>query len=439
MTSAPVPERVRVRVYQTGFGESVLVTVEYAASAPGDRVERHILFDLGSTRPREGVAMTDVANLVAEHTNGQLDVLVVTHRHKDHLSGFGDPRSAPILAALSPRLVLRPWTEDPRLADDATAPSAGPDVGAASRRFAARLSAAQEMAGHLAEQPASGRGARRLLAAAASDQQPNQAAIATLDAMAADQRGRYLCAGASLDLDDIVPGMKVTVLGPPTIEQHRQVTKQVSRDPEYWMLRLHRALLAAAAPGQAAAAVPGAIPVVPADVPPGPVRWLVEHLADHQTHSLTRLVHAVDEALNNTSLILLLEIGHLSMLSPGDAQIENWQYTLAQLAGDAGLRAKLGGISLYKVGHHGSRNGTPRSLHKLWTQRPPEAPRLTALMSTRAGVHGTTPATAVPRATLIEALRQVADLYSTDDLPEGQSFLEVAADASGGPFRLVQT
>ncbi len=60
-------------------------------------------------------------------------------------------------------------------------------------------------------------------------------------------------------------------------------------------------------------------------------------------------------------------------------------------------------------------------------------------MTTRAGVHGTTPATAVPRATLIEALRQVADLYPTDDLPDGQSFLEVAAGASGGPFRLVRT
>jgi len=60
-------------------------------------------------------------------------------------------------------------------------------------------------------------------------------------------------------------------------------------------------------------------------------------------------------------------------------------------------------------------------------------------MSTRAGVHGTTPATAVPRATLVEALREVADLYSTDDLPDGQSFMDVVADASGGPFRVVQT
>ena len=236
------------------------------------------------------------------------------------------------------------------------------------------------------------------------------------------------------------------MLGPPTIKQYPKVAGQVSRDPEYWMLRLQRALHAAVPQERPSTrsrlasteAPTGHVNVAtPADVPPGPVRWLVEHLADHQTHSVARLVRALDDALNNTSLILLLEIGRLSMLFPGDAQIENWRYTLNQLNDDTELRAKLANIDLYKVGHHGSRNATPRSLHALWTQRPPDAARLTALMSTRAGVHGTTPATAVPRRTLVEALRQVADLHSTDDLPKGQAFLEVVADANGGPFRVV--
>jgi hypothetical protein len=64
---------------------------------------------------------------------------------------------------------------------------------------------------------------------------------------------------------------------------------------------------------------------------------------------------------------------------------------------------------------------------------------MTALMSTRSEVHGKTPATAVPRDTLVEALRQVAQLLSTDQLPANQPFVEVVADASRGPFRLVQT
>ncbi|SRR6266508_718869 len=84
----------------------------------------------------------------------------------------------------------------------------------------------------------------------------------------------------------------------------------------------------------------------PADIPPGQVRWLVDHLAKHRTHSMTRLVRALDDAMNNTSLILLLEVGKLSMLFPGDAQIENWQFTLDKLAQDGALRNKLAKIDL---------------------------------------------------------------------------------------------
>jgi hypothetical protein len=148
-------------------------------------------------------------------------------------------------------------------------------------------------------------------------------------------------------------------------------------------------------------------------------------------------VRALDDAMNNTSLILLLEVGELSMLFPGDAQIENWQFTLDKLKNDPVLRAKLAAIDLYKVGHHGSRNATPRSLHTLWTQRPADAPPLTALMSTKPGVHGESVMTAVPRQTLVDALKKVATLLSTDDLPRDKLFVEIEAPTSGGPFQSV--
>lgn len=433
-----VPARVRVRMYQVGFGDSVLVTVEYAEPGRDGRAERHILFDLGSTRSPEhgGASMESVAKLIAEHTRGRLDVLVVTHRHKDHLFGFGVRSSSKIIADLKPRLVLRPWTENPRLGPDATSPGVAPRT--RSGRFAAALAAAQQDAERVATMPVGGRGALHDLAAAAEDQLPNADAVANLDLLSASRRGRYLHAGSSIALESVVPGLKVTVLGPPTVEQHPKVAGQVSSDPEYWMLRLQRALHAAAPDaGSTLSPGPEASEAPTAQVPPGPVRWLVEHLQEHRTHSVARLVRALDDALNNTSLILLLEVGGLSMLFPGDAQIENWSYTLDRLGQDAELAVKLAGIDLYKVGHHGSRNATPRSLHKLWTQRPAGAPRMTALMSTRLDVHGETEATAVPRATLVDALREVAELHSTHELGEGQPFVEVVAEASGGPFRRV--
>jgi hypothetical protein len=368
-----------------------------------------------------------VAGLIAEHTHGRLDAVVVSHRHKDHVFGFGDGAAAEILAALEPRLVVRPWTEHPDIADDATGPDAGP--GPASVAFAARLSQAQAAAGRIAERAAGERGALHDLHLLAVEQVRNAAAIETLDLWARGRKGRYLHAGKPLGLGRVVPGLRVTVLGPPTLEQDVGVGRQVDEHPEYWMDSLHDSL-DAAAPEEPPGTAPG-------EVPPGPARWLVSRLAAQKTHSVSRLVRQLDDALNNTSLILLLEVGGVSMLFPGDAQIENWQFTLDRLADDEALRGRLAGVDLYKVGHHGSRNATPRSLHALWKDRPADAPRMTALMSTRQGVHGESVATAVPRQTLVDALREVADLHSTDDLPEGQMWVEVVSDAAGGPFRLV--
>ena len=119
--SAPV--MVRVRMYQVGFGDCFLVTVEYDGPLPDGRAERHLLIDYGSSRSaRDGRAkgrMADVAALIEQHTHGVLDVLALTHRHKDHLSGFADDTGAQTLRRLSPARVLRPWTEDPTLQPDA--------------------------------------------------------------------------------------------------------------------------------------------------------------------------------------------------------------------------------------------------------------------------------------------------------------------------------
>ena len=255
VNAAPTPVRVRVRMYQVGFGDAILLSVEYDHPDADGRSERHILFDCGTTRAPSGedaATMTTVAELVAQHTHGQLDVLVVTHRHKDHLYGFGVPAAAQTLAALAPRLVLRPWTEDPTLTDDGPGPAPPSGATVKARAFTQQLAAAQQAADLLARQPAPHAGALHDLQAAAAGQQPNAEALATLEAMSANRRGRYLHAGSEVDLDRVVPGMRLTVLGPPTIAQAPKVAGQVSRDPEYWMLRLQRSLSYAAAPHQAA-------------------------------------------------------------------------------------------------------------------------------------------------------------------------------------------
>ena len=431
------PTRVRVRMYQVGFGDCFLVTIEYDEALPDGRAERHLLIDYGSSRSaREGRAkgrMRDVAALIDEHTHGVLDVLALTHRHKDHLSGCADTTGDATLRRLAPARVLRPWTEDPALEPDATGPASTVDTtgpGASSRSFAAGLAGAQAAAEHLA----GAAGLHDDVLAAADQQVKNAEAITLLDGLSDPDRGRYLHAGSDPGTADRVPGLTLTVLGPPTVEQAPGVTSQRDDDKdEFWMLRLGASLDSVTGPGGST----GALSDV--DLGPGPVRWLVERLSSQRSHSAARLVRHLDDALNNTSLILLLEVGNLRLLFPGDAQIENWQYTLDQLTTDPGLRARLRDVDLYKVGHHGSRNATPRSLHALWQERPPTGPPLTSLMSTRPGVHGESEATAVPRQTLLDALRAVGPLHSTDDLDQGQPYLEVEAPVTGGPFRLVDS
>ncbi|MBD3943134.1 hypothetical protein IF188_15680 [Microbacterium sp. NEAU-LLC] len=452
------PIRVRVRMYQVGFGDCLLVSVEYDGPLDDGRAERHILIDYGTSHsPRKGFArgrMADVAALIDQHTHGVLDVLAVTHRHRDHLRGFEVDAGAEILRRLAPKIVLRSWTEDPRLGPDAARPADAPAAGAAalaagpapaapapsdgavgpaSLRYARLLGAAQEHAGALAGLAA----LDAKVAAAAEEQLKNAEAVALLDELSAGDRGRYLYTGADAGIADIVPGLATTVLGPPTPDQEPDVTRQAADDDEYWLtalgtsLALSTTVAAAEAGGDPSA---GTIPVGPS-----PVRWLIDNLKAQRTHSLLRLVRGLDDALNNTSLLLLFEIGGLSLLFPGDAQIENWQHTLKRFAKEPELRARLAAVDLYKVGHHGSRNATPRTLWALWKDRPETLPRLTTLMSTRSGVHGKAVDTAVPQDNLVTALKQVSELYSSDDDAHADAeYLEVEADvATGGPFRLV--
>jgi beta-lactamase superfamily II metal-dependent hydrolase len=88
---------------------------------------------------------------------------------------------------------------------------------------------------------------------------------------------------------------------------------------------------------------------------------------------LLQIVRSLDQEMNNTSVILLFQIGKKKLLFPGDAQIENWQFALQQKK----YRSLLSSVNLYKVGHHGSRNATPKSLWKLFKnkseRRPPIA------------------------------------------------------------------
>jgi hypothetical protein len=148
----------------------------------------------------------------------------------------------------------------------------------------------------------------------------------------------------------------------------------------------------------------------------------VEQMQGQQVGSVERIVRIMDGVLNNTSVIVLVQAGDRRLLFPGDAEHMNWEYALDLAPDREALREELRRVDLYKVGHHGSRNATPKALVALWSEgAAAQRPRV-ALVSTRAGVFPvgetprTKPLTAVPRIALVNRLVEVATLYSTGEL-----------------------
>ena len=146
-------------------------------------------------------------------------------------------------------------------------------------------------------------------------------------------------------------------------------------------------------------------------------RWLRYHSRTMRGEQLLQIVRMLDQQMNNTSVILVFQVRKKLLLFPGDAQIENWAYALGQDK----YKALLAGVNLYKVGHHGSRNATPKTLWNSFKKRSKtkKPARLKSLMSTMADKHGHGDVkTEVPRSSLVNALKGETDFLTTQAFKE---------------------
>src|SRR6185503_9730597 len=77
---------LKVRMYRVGFGDFFLVTV------PTSRGNQFILIDCGVFKGTSGTG--DIGSIVAavedmyKTTKGKLALVIMTHRHADHIAGF---------------------------------------------------------------------------------------------------------------------------------------------------------------------------------------------------------------------------------------------------------------------------------------------------------------------------------------------------------------
>lgn len=339
---------VTIRMYNVGFGDAFLVLLPDA-----DR-QRRILFDCGSIEASPGVAMSSIVDRIVRDVTdadgiARIDVVVATHRHKDHVSGFGQAAWDKVEV----KEVWMPWTEDPtdaearRIRDIQSGLALG--LQAALTKRAATLGAAEKKEVSRYQDMV----ANALMLS-------NDKAMKTLHSgFIGSPERRFLPAkskprqrGNNRILEtEALPGVKVHVLGP---SRSGDVIRDMDPPKGESFLRLRGAT------------------ELRTGLPPAPfhTRFRKEKYIGAGTlpasdlkeiqraGSLSELAVAValDKAVNGTSLMLMLEVSGTFLLFPGDAQWGTWKAVME----DPEWKEMLGRVAFYKIGHHGSHNATPK-------------------------------------------------------------------------------
>src|SRR5262245_24590099 len=95
---------IRVRMYRVGFGDCFLVSFL-------GRPTKHVLVDCGVHKRGDIGKLEAVVENIATETKGKLALVVATHAHEDHISGFG--KYAERFHAMKVEQVWMPWCENP--------------------------------------------------------------------------------------------------------------------------------------------------------------------------------------------------------------------------------------------------------------------------------------------------------------------------------------
>lgn len=395
-------------MYRIGFGDFFLLTV------PSPTGAQHILIDCGVHAGNIG-SMDDCVKDLMVTTGGKFALVVATHYHADHLSGFAshyDDFSKCEVGAV--------WITNRLDPKDSSTVKFRAQITALANRLAFQLAARADQDGKQALDKV-----QNALGVAGGG---NAKALQLLTEGFKNKPPVYYYQAGDVptlpaSLQDV---LTVQVLGPPPKSSQGAYSATDNRTEQY---------LAAASEeqpsdpgelnpferwiGSAVDYPPDAFRAYRTEAQikgkqPGTPQQLQDVLKGVQPDALAATADALDGTLNNQSLVLLFTCQGKKLLFAGDAQWGNWEYWLygKPVTGkDPGLTATaksiLGSIDFYKVGHHGSTNATPIPAVEALN------PGCVAMCSTETGypnkkrTYGN-PAkgTEVPRITLMDALEK---------------------------------
>ena len=385
---APVFPAVRVRMYRQGLGDCFLVTFH-----AGTANERYMLIDSGTLGSiTTGVKMNAVADDIATAIGkrGRLDLVVVTHEHKDHVSGFNGP-----MQRFRGRVdhVWLAWTENPDDKDARAMAKGNRDLGVALAKIA-RAAPATATSAEIADllEFAGAPGAGEDFAFA-------ETIDAAMDFVRSELGGitSYHSPGDLIE-PEWLPGFRFYVLGPPRSQDRLKDMGGEGRSSDLYTLTAGlrataSAIEAAAAGGKAANPCEAELcdlqepfdrrfarPEVerdaayPAYADPA-ARWRA--IDEDWIRVVADFALQLDTWTNNTSLVLAIErvADGKVLLFAADAQQGNWlswhdESMAWTVRGDEPnaptpghrVTAKdlLARTVFYKVGHHASHNATAK-------------------------------------------------------------------------------
>jgi hypothetical protein len=367
--------KLRVRMYRQGLGDCFLLTYW----ADEEEEPTHLLIDSGVLKGTEDseTKMRAVAENVRDETKGVLDILVVTHEHWDHLSGFLQAES--VWDELDVGEVWLAWTEDPQdeLATELRKRKQSRLNGlvAAAKLAGDGDAPAAHLDGLLGFEGDLGAGATKTTRKALEWVKGRDATI------------RYLRPGQQLFDFRGLRGIRVYVLGPPHDRRLIKRSDPSKAHSEVYELAggsgAHQGFLAASE-ALAEGKPPERQPFDPffrlEEADARKEKFFKQHYygkdddwrrIDHDWLGYAgALALALDSDTNNTSLVLAFELASAGdvLLFPGDAQVGNWlSWELLEWKVEEGAETRtvrsddlLARTVLYKVGHHASHNATLR-------------------------------------------------------------------------------